>query len=150
MLPELNLDNAIEASVAESSKINQGKTFLYDFDKGDFVLRDGKLVGIEGVEGVKVWINKVLRTEKFKFKIYETEEDQDEYGVTIKKLVSGRKFPVFFLESELEREITESLMKNVEINNIKDFKIEQQLTTLTIYFTVVLKNEESFAQEVNF
>lgn len=149
MLPRLNLDSAIEEINVEEKK-NQGKTFLYDFKKGDFVIKDGRLVEVEGKEAIKVWIEKILRTEKFKFEIYKENEGIDEYGISIKDLIQGKKIPQFFLQSELRREIEEALKKHSEIDRIEDFRVEQELATLKIYFTVILKNGEPFNQEVSF
>lgn len=149
MFPTLNLDNVIEELQVEEKK-NQGKTFLYDFKKGDFVIKDGRLVEVDGKEAIKVWIEKILRTEKFKFKVYKEDENIDEYGTTIKKLIQGRRVPQFFLQSELRREIEEALKKHSEIDRIEDFRTEQEMTTLKIYFTVILKDGETFNQEVNF
>ena len=78
------------------------------------------------------------------------DEGIDEYGVNIKDLISGKKVPQFFLQSELRREIEEALKKHSEIDRIEDFRTEHELATLKIYFTVILKNGEAFNQEVSF
>lgn len=148
MLPQLNLDDFVqEVEVKENKK--QGKTFLFDFKQGDFLIKDGRLIEVDGVEAIKVWIEKILRTEKFKFKIYE-EDGIDEYGIIIKRLIQGKKVPQFFLQSELKREIEETLQKHIEIDRIDNFRTAQDQTTLIIYFTVILKNGEVFNQEVSF
>ncbi|WP_313757078.1 DUF2634 domain-containing protein [Tissierella sp.] len=148
MLPQLNLDNFVqEVEVKENKK--QGKAFLFDFKQGDFLIKDGRLIEVDGVEAIKVWIEKILRTEKFKFKIYE-EDGIDEYGITIKRLIQGKKVPQFFLQSELRREIEETLQKHIEIDRIDNFRTAQDQTTLIIYFTVILKSGEIFNQEVSF
>jgi len=148
LLPQLNLDNFVqEVEVKENKK--QGKAFLFDFKQGDFLIKDGRLIEVDGVEAIKVWIEKILRTEKFKFKIYE-EDGIDEYGITIKRLIQGKKVPQFFLQSELRREIEETLQKHIEIDRIDNFRTAQDQTTLIIYFTVILKSGEIFNQEVSF
>ncbi|WP_077369717.1 DUF2634 domain-containing protein [Anaerosalibacter sp. Marseille-P3206] len=149
MFPTLNLDNIVKELQVEEKK-NQGKTFLYDFKKGDFAIRGGRLVEVEGKEAVRVWIEKILRTEKFKFEVYKEDEGIDEYGISIKDLIQGKKVPQFFLQSELRREIEQALKKHSEIDRIEDFRTEQELATLKIYFTVILKNGETFNQEVKF
>lgn len=149
MLPKLNLDNVIE-ELNQEVNINKGVSFLYDFEEGDFVIRDGRLIEIEGKDSIKIWIDKILRTEKFKFEIYKKDEGINEYGTTIKQLIQGRKVPQFFLQSELRRGIEEALQRNNEIDKIEDFRTEQDLVTLKIFFTVILKNGETFSQEVSF
>ncbi len=142
MFPTLDID---KIASEENQNVIQpgGKAYKYDFKKGDFVIKDGRLVEVEGKEAIKIWIEKILRTEKFKFKIYE------EYGVGIGALTKGKKIPFFFIQSELKREITESLKKHPEINNIEGFKLEQNSSLLTISFKVDLKDGEYVEMEVN-
>lgn len=149
MFPQINLDIVKQEKEQEKIKDKQGITYLYDFKKGDFILRNGKLIKAEGKEGIKVWIEKILLTDEFKFKIYETEESE-EYGTTIRKLIMGRKIPQLLLHSELKRVISEKLKQHIEIERIEDFNTKQEMATLTISFTVILKNGETFNQEVNF
>ena len=67
MFPETNQTIA----VTNTEPVSLGtKTFLFDFNRGDFVLRDGKLVVCDGIEAVKVWIEKIIRTEKNRYSIY--------------------------------------------------------------------------------
>ena len=53
-----------EISFASSSDSFGAKSYLFDFDTGDFVVRDGKLIECDGLKAVKIWIEKILRTEK--------------------------------------------------------------------------------------
>lgn len=149
MFPQTNLDIIKEENEKNKPREKQGITYLYDFKKGDFVIRDGKLVVAEGKERIKVWIEKILLTEEFVFKIYE-EDANEEYGTTIRKLILGRKIPRLLLHSELKRIIEEKMDHHVEIERIEDFRIDQEMATLTIYFTVILISGESFSfgQEV--
>lgn len=148
MFPELELDDIVEGeAIQEVNKL--GKTFLFDYNEGDFVMKDGKLVEVDKVEGLKVWIDKLTRTEKFKFKVHEKAENtEDEFGVSILKLLRGKKYPNVFIESEIKRELTEEIEKHVLVNSVVDFDISIQQTLLTIKFTVVLNDGNSFTQEV--
>lgn len=147
MFPEVNLD-IIRQQYKEQNKSRdkQGITYLYDFKKGDFILKDGKLVVAEGEKSVQIWIEKILLTEEFVFNIYQ-EDRNEEYGTTIRKLVLGRKIPKLLLHSELKRIISEKMKQHVEIERIEDFRIEQKMATLTIYFTVILISGENFGFE---
>lgn len=152
MFPRLKLDKVIEEVEQEENKVYD-KTFLFDFDKGDFVVRDGRLVEVAGKEATKVRLEKLLRTEKFKYEIYKTldNDNEDEYGTNIKKLIYGKKLPLFFVESELKREIEENIKKYIqEIDRIENFRVEHELSTLKIFFTVILRNNDTFTQEVSF
>ncbi|MGD6845226.1 DUF2634 domain-containing protein [Bacillus infantis] len=125
-----------------------GKSFLFDFDKGDFVFRNGKLVPVEGKEALKVWINKVLKTEKFRFEIYEKEEREEEYGVIIEDLIIGHSFSLPFIESEQKREITVALLRHPMIDSLEDFRVEREKSLLRISFEVILADGDSLNQEV--
>lgn len=118
----------------EQDKATSGKSFLFDFYTGEFVLKDGKLVEVEGIESLKVWIQKILKTEKFKFKIYETGE-VNEYGVTLLDLINS-EYPQIFIQSEIEREITEALLRNSELLSIENFIFTRENRFLIVNFDV--------------
>lgn len=108
-----------------------GKSFLFDFDTGEFIVVDGKVSKCVGIDAVKVWIKKALNTEKFKFKIYET----CEYGVCLKDFING-DYPLAFVQIEVEREVKETLIKNVDITSINNFQFSQNGRNLICSFTV--------------
>lgn len=146
MLPEIA---QLEFKPQEpASPQNLGKSFLYDFTQGDFILKDGKLVEVEDIEALKVWVEKVLRTEKFRFKVYER-EDKQEYGVTIEDLI-GSTLPKAFVESELKREISDALKKNPRIASISNLSTERDGSWLKITFQINLADGQVIGQEVTF
>lgn len=144
MFPELNLDlqEQIDNIQIETS-LQLGKTVLFDFTKGDFITQDGKLIIATEIEALKNWIIKVIKTEKFKFKIYE----EKEYGITLEDLVMGNKINVY-IESEIKREITEALLKHPQILNIDGWVLSRNKNVLTINFTVILNDGTTMDQEV--
>lgn len=150
MFPQQNIctDNIVENEKAANYRI--GKSFLFDFKTGDFILQDGKLVKAGEIQGIKIWIEKILKTQKFKFKIYEKQDKKREYGVTIKDLLIGNKYPRAFVESELKREITEALLMHPKIESIENFKFQRKSTTVILSFKVNLISDEFLEQEVRF
>lgn len=127
MFPEVN----IPLEEAEQERPTTGrKSFLFDFDKGDFATVDGKLVRTEGLEAVKVWIEKVLRTERFKFRIY----DAGDYGITISDFIHS-DYPVDFIKTELEREVREALARHPDITGAHSFSFERLRRGLSCEFT---------------
>lgn len=117
-----------------------GKTFLYDFKRRDFILKNGKPVEVSGIKGIQVWIEKVLRTQKFRWTIYENVD----YGTTIEDLIIGYSYPMSFLESELKREITEALLKHPMIDSLTDWDFMREKDKLKVIFTVNLKDGTNF------
>lgn len=125
---------------------NLGKTFLYDFKSGEFVLKDGKPVEVTGKKAIEIWIEKILRTQKFRWGIYENVD----YGTTIEDLIVGNSYPKNFLESELKREISQEVIKHPRIESLSDWSFTVEKEKLKVAFTVNLINGESMQQEVNF
>ena len=142
MLPDIGyveLNNRIVPQGAAT-----GKSFLFDFDAGDFVLQDGKLVEVTGSDALKMWIEKMLRTEKNRFEIY---QDTD-YGVSIEDVIIGQRYEQSFIESENKREISEALIKHPLVRRISNFSIKREDTRAVVGFTVTLSGDQSFQQEV--
>lgn len=109
------------------------KSFSFDFSIGDFKVIDGKLVEIDGIDALKAWIVKALKTDKSKFRIY----DNTDYGITnLKELITG-DYPLPFIVSEIEREVKETLLKNSNIKSVQDFKFERNKRMLTVSFSAL-------------
>lgn len=123
-----------EISFASSSDSYGTKSFLFDFDTGDFNVRDGKLIECGGIEAVKVWIEKILRTEKGRFEIY----DNTEYGARLEDLIVGNSYSVAFIESELKREIEDALLQNPQIRSVSNIQITRGINSLTVELEVTL------------
>lgn len=120
-------DNIISSNKKTSSG---GKSFSFDFSLGDFPVVDGKLVEINNLDALKIWIDKVIKTNKFKFEIY----DNTGYGMTDLKELITSNYPLPFIQSEIEREIKETLLKNKNIKSIQNFKFERNKRLLTVSF----------------
>lgn len=109
-----------------------GKSFLFDFTADDFIIRDGKLVECKGIDANKVWIEKILRTEKGRFRIY----NDTDYGCRIEDLLVGSNYPVEFIEAELKREIEDALKQNLNILSVSNFNIERSASGITVSMEV--------------
>ena len=63
--------NSTDIMISNETKSSSGtKSYLFDFANDDFVVRDGKLIECDGIDAIKVWIEKILRTEKGRYSIY--------------------------------------------------------------------------------
>jgi hypothetical protein len=134
-----------QAASADAIKYGFGKSFLFDFEKGDFVLKDGKLQPAEDAAALKVWIEKILRTKRSEYKIYENTP----YGSRFDDLVVGSTYPPAFVDSELRREVEDALTQNPQIITISDFAVDRADSGCAISFSVTLASGLSFGQEVN-
>lgn len=134
------------ATLNEALAFN-GRAYLFDYKKGDFVIRNGKLVEVRGKKAVEAWLEKLIRTEKFRFRIYDNNGEYVEYAVTIEELIGG-VYPKGFAESEIKREITEAAAGNSYIEELTDWSFERDNDYLYISFTVVTV-EGAFEMVVN-
>lgn len=122
-----------DTTIINNSESPVGKiSFQYDFSKGDFLIEDGKIKSLSGIEALKMWITKVLKTEKYRFKIYKT-DDISKYGATLLEIVTS-KYPMEFIKSEIQREVTETLLKNTEIKEVSNFVFNRDKKVLNVTF----------------
>lgn len=130
--------NSTDIMISNENKASSGvKSYLFDFDSGDFVVRDGKLIECDGIDAVKVWIEKILRTEKGRYTIYA----DTEYGCHLEDLIIGNSYTVEFIEAELKREIEDALKQNSQIKSVTNFQIIRSKHSITVTLEVVLNDE---------
>ncbi|MFA4137694.1 MULTISPECIES: DUF2634 domain-containing protein [unclassified Brevibacillus] len=130
-LPQITQLKLPETQITQQTKPkNVHKTFLWDFDAGDFVLKDGKLIEVTGLEYLKVWIEKALRTVKNSL-IYQGTGYGSEHHVLI-----GQNFHPDFSKAEYERMIREALLQNDAITRVDDFSFSHEGSRLVIGFEV--------------
>lgn len=127
---DIILDNESNTSIGT-------KSYMFDFENGDFVVRDGKLIECDGIDAIKVWIEKILRTEKGRYPIY----DNTEYGCHLEDLIIGNSYTAEFIEAELKREIEDALKQNPRITSVTNFNITRNTNAITVTMEVVLNDE---------
>ena len=64
------------------------KTFDFDFGNGEFVMKDGNPVILSGINALKLWIQKCMRTQLYRYSIYKDKQ----YGANIEDLVIGKSY----------------------------------------------------------
>lgn len=129
-----------------NSKNSNSKTFLIDFQKKKLLKSNGKLIKTDDERAVRMWIEKVLLTEKYKWNIYKN-NGPNQYGMKYKAMLLSQRFPTPVLYSEFERELTETIKKNKQIIEIKNIDIKLEKHTLKTKFEVVLKDFKTFEWE---
>ncbi|MCB2309052.1 DUF2634 domain-containing protein [Clostridium estertheticum] len=131
---EVTLTNYDTAATDITTIASNGASFNFDFNAGDFVIKDGNIGLLTEIEALKMWILKLVKTDKFKFKIYATGE-VNEYGISLLDLINSNN-PYFFIQSEVQRELTEELLRNVEVLGVSKFAFVRETDTLIVNFTV--------------
>lgn len=107
------------------------KSYLFDFEKGDFVLDGaGRIVIADGHRAWAQWCVKTVLTERFAFLAYSWD-----YGVEIEEALKNPNRAA--IEAEVERTITEALMVDPRTESVRDFSFRWQADELYVSFTVV-------------
>lgn len=101
------------------------KTPYFDFKKGDFIVVNGHVKTVVGVERIKQYIQKVLLTVKGKYAIY------DNYGSDVYNLI-GKTYPKEYLLSEIQRTVLESLSACEDIIQIDNISAGKDSTDRVI------------------
>lgn len=108
------------------------KEMAIDFETGEPIIKNNEIVALEGSEALKVWIWKVLKTERYKYKAY-----TDNYGNELKEQL-GTIYDKTIKDAILENEIRECLGVNPYIVRLHSFSIEtpEGMQHPYIYFSV--------------
>lgn len=86
-------------------------TYNFDFNQGDFVMSGGGVAVLAGVNALRLWIDKTIRTQLGRYSIYQGKN----YGANIEDLIIGKSYGFDFVESELKREIETALLRHEDI-----------------------------------
>lgn len=141
IFPETNITEGTEQ--ASTQPVTYGKELAFDFATGEFIMEDGKPKVVEGIEALKIWIEKAIRTARYRFPIYTFQ-----YGCELEDIV-GLDIPRAVLESEVQRVIREALIYDDRIEDVRDFVIERGGDWLKVTFRVVTVLGDTFQQEVS-
>lgn len=128
ILPELKIENE---SAADAETGRGVKSFRFDFKKGDFVTEDGKTEIVTKKEKLKVWIEKLIRTELNKFPVYEGTT----YGVAFPWNVIGMR-DRDYIRVEISGELRKKLLENSEITDVR--KIEIEFSPKAVHISVII------------
>ena len=144
MFPEIDYDFEAEEkqeALLESTTI--GKTPLFDFATGSYVIRDGKIVECSQEEAVRQWVGFLVKTAAEKFRVY----DGTGFGTYIENYIGYKD--VGFVASEIKREVEEKAILNRAIKSIEDFEAEKEGSRLHIALTVVMQTDEEVEVETD-
>ncbi|OOM80945.1 DUF2634 domain-containing protein [Clostridium sp. BL-8] len=126
-----NLAAAIASFPTQEIEANIPREYAWDFEKNDFQLKDGKFQIVEGIEALKIWIWKALKTSRYTYPIY-----SDNYGQELDKLI-GEGLSKSLAESEAKRLTLECLKDNEHILSIRSFSVDKSNDVLSITFTAI-------------
>lgn len=128
-----NQENILQNNINDNETTIIGKSFLFDFKKGDFVLDGtGNLKPLSNFEALKIWIEKILKTDRNKFIIYEGSN----YGIDSLKELVNSDYNFEFIKAEIEINIKDVLLQNTAIKSVEDFKFERDKRQLLVSFNI--------------
>ena len=128
---------ALDFEAEEASK-NLGKSFLFDFDKKQFVMEKGSPKTATKKESIQNWLELLIRTYLDSVDVYKGTG----FGMEIKDLIGKRDVPIGFIESEIERELKEKINLNPAIEDLGYFDFKRYTNSILIEFSIILKNGE--------
>jgi hypothetical protein len=121
----------VDTAQTQAKTQRQGKSWRFDFTKGDFVLSPtGRVVESEGLTAWLEWCYKALQTPRYRYMIYSTD-----YGQELEALIP-LNLPREANESEIKRMITECLMVNPFTKSVGDFSFTWKSDEVNVAFTV--------------
>lgn len=113
-----------------------GKVFLFDFEKKQHVLKDGKPVKATYEQAIKQWVSFLFITELDAYEVY---KDTD-FGLMIKQFIGRRDLPITVISSELKRQIEEKVILHPEIQSIENFNFIREDSQAIVSFSLITKN----------
>lgn len=132
--------NFIESTATENETEETGIDFLFDYEKGQHIMRGAVLSECDELQSIRQYIQNVLRTKANLYMVYTKSEDTT-FGISVYEYLGTRTLPAGYLNSELKREVTELLLKHPKISEVKEWSGKREKRGLDISFTVELKDK---------
>lgn len=99
-----------------TSPVNFGRSYLFDFDVGDFVTTPtGQVVGVSDISAYVEWCKKALRTPRYRYLIYSRN-----YGSEFDDMI-GKGLTKAAMQSEIERITKETIMADPRTAKVDNF-----------------------------
>lgn len=107
-------------------------TYNFDFKQGEFVMSGGGILVLTGIDALRLWVEKTIRTQLGRYSIYAGKN----YGANIEDLVIGKSYGFDFVESELRRELETALIRHEDILSMDSFSVVKSGLVLNVSFTL--------------
>lgn len=124
-----NLDNIKEEYLETNKPIPT--EYAWDIETGQFIIENGCIPIVEGIEAIRIWIYKCLKTVRGKYDAYDWT-----FGHDIAYLLE-QNFTRDYVISEARRITEEALLRNEYILSIQNLEINIIDKTLQISFDAI-------------
>lgn len=128
-------------SSTNTSTLDTYMEYAWDFQNDCFIYEDGKHKIVTENEALKVWIYKVLKTERWRYRAYD-----NAYGIELEQFI-GTYTNNKDSSTELEQYIKEALIINPYIKSIDDISVSidgdelsYDISLTTIYSSMTVTN----------
>lgn len=141
LFPFVEPDMVVKEGELEEKEIQLAQEWAWDFKKDEFKLKNGKMYIVEKNEAIKIWIYKILKTERFKYLIY----DHD-YGHDLSYFI-GQTGTQAYIKAEIERIVKEAILSTLEdyVLELRDFKVDIDSDLVIISFIAITIYDEEVA-----
>lgn len=126
IFPFLNI-----TETTENTELPIFKEVAWNYETDTPILQDGEPVIVEKNEALKVWIYKALKTERYIYMAHTWR-----YGAETESLI-GTSLTPSAAKSEIKRYVTEALLVNPYISELKDFSVTYDGDIVTVAFKTI-------------
>ncbi len=130
-------DDFIENTNTENETESVGVDFIFDYETGQHIMENAVLTECTTLQGIRQFIQNVLRTQANAFDVY-VRDETDVFGVSIYEHFGTRTLPMGYINSELKREVTENLLKHPLIADVSNWIGKREKRSLQISFRTTL------------
>lgn len=118
------------------------REYAYDYVNNCLLLQAGRPYLLEKDEALKIWIYHALKVARYRYVAHSRE-----YGNELDRVV-GRADNFQIVESEIQRYITEALMVNPYIQEIKDFTFNREKRMQVVFEVTTIYGRFTYESEV--
>jgi phage baseplate assembly protein W len=120
----------VSVTTQATSPVEYGSEINFDFENEVFVLKDGEPEILYGIDALKMWIEKAIRTARYRWPVYSWS-----YGSEIEDLI-GKSLGNSVTQAEIKRYISEALIYDNRISIVQGFTFNQTGGEVTVTFEV--------------
>ena len=133
----------IKGRETKKLELNSLKEIALDFEKDEPIIKNNEFLIVEGIEALKVWVYKTIKTTRFKYLVY-----SNAYGTSIKSFI-GKVFTER-VKNDFKKEIIEALLINNYIESVSVIEYKLDYNKLFLSLKIETKINKTLNFEVSF
>ncbi|OAT88275.1 DUF2634 domain-containing protein [Candidatus Arthromitus sp. SFB-turkey] len=133
----------IKGRETKKLELNSLKEIALDFEKDEPIIKNNEFLIVEGIEALKVWVYKTIKTTRFKYLVY-----SNAYGTSIKNFI-GKVFTEE-VKRDFKKEVVEALLINNYIESVSIIEYKLDYNKLFLSLKIETKINKTLNFEVSF